>query len=203
MERDVEPNGHINSNRYSFRSCYDSIHEHVVDFDPTHFSLPPYFIPMLIGSTLYSLLIIQPITYGYHYTTMRVARGEKARVEDLFEAFKNYGSTILSAISVGFLTLLGLIFLIVPGIIIACKLAFVPLLVVDKKMTAVEAINTSWRMTDGHTFTIFALGFVSMFIAIGGALFFLVGLIPAMLWIQTAYGSMYHAISSSSEVRHY
>ena len=118
-------------------------------------SIPPYFLPLFLGSALYSLLIVQPVNYGFHYTTMKAARGDKPDVGDLFDAFKNYGSTILSSIITCVLVIVGFVFLIVPGIIVACKLAFVPLLVVDKKMTAMEAINTSWRMTDGHAFTIF------------------------------------------------
>ena len=165
--------------------------------------LPAYFFPMLIGSVLYSLFVLAPINYGYHYTTMKAARNDHIEVADLFEGFKNYGNAVLGTIIVGFLTILGFIFLIVPGIIVACKLIFVPQLVVDKKMSAMEAVQTSWNMTEGHTFTIFALGFVSIFIAIGGLLCFIVGIFPAAVWIQTAYGSMYHAIASSSDALQY
>ena len=172
-------------------------------FDIESFSFPPYFWPMFLGGTIYSLLLVQPISYGYQYATLRAARGERVEVGDILEAFKNYGNTVLSSIIVSVLTIVGFIFLIVPGIIVACKLYFVPLLVVDKGMTAMEAINTSWRMTDGHTFTIFALGFVSIFIFIGGMLCFLVGMLPAMAWIQTAFGSMYHSIASTTDIDHY
>lgn len=172
-------------------------------FDLDGGSLPPYFFPLFIGSSLYSLFILYPISYGYHYATLKVARDEQVEVADLFEAFKNYGNAILSTIMVAVLTIVGFLFLIVPGIIVACKLAFVPLLVVDQRMSATEAISTSWNMTDGHTFTIFALGFTSIFIFIGGLLCFIVGIFPAMVWIQTAYSTMYHTISSSSNLASY
>ena len=168
-----------------------------LDMETLNPMLPFFLLPVFIGSTVYSLLILQPFNYGYQYSTMKAAREEQVEAGDLLEGFRNYGNVILSSILVGLLTIIGFIFLIVPGIIVACKLVFVPLLVVDKRMSAMEAIQTSWHMTEGHAFTVFALGFVSIFIVLGGALFFIVGIVPAMIWVQTAYGTLYNTISSS------
>ena len=84
--------------------------------------------------------------------------------------------------------------LIIPGIIFACKLAFVPYLVMDKNLDPVEAVKESWRMTKGYGWTIFAMGFVSIFIVLGGLLLLLLGIIPAAMWISSAFASLYHAV---------
>lgn len=168
-----------------------------LELDTMDSMLPFFLLPVFIGSTLYSLFILQPVSYGYQYSTMKAAREERVEAGDLLEGFRNYGNVILSSILVSLLTIVGFIFLIVPGIIVACKLAFVPLLVVDKRMSAMEAIKTSWDMTNGHAFTVFALGFVSIFIVLGGMLFLIVGMVPAMIWVQTAFGTLYNTISSS------
>ena len=174
-----------------------------MDVDSMDSMFPFLLLPVFLGSIVYSLFILQPISYGYQYSTLKVARAERAEVADLFEGFKNYGNVILSSLLTGFLVMLGFIFLIIPGIIAACKLAFVPLLVVDQKLSAMDAIKTSWEMTNGHGFTIFALGFVSIFVVIGGALFFLVGMVPAMLWAQTSFGTLYNTISSAQIAESY
>ena len=152
-----------------------------------------------LASMAYSMLVGQPVSFGFQYTTLLAARGERFEVRDLFEGFRNYLSVILASLLLGIIIFFGIIMLIIPGIILGCRLAFVPLLVVDKKMQALDAISESWRMTKGYGWTIFGLGFVSIFIFIAGFLCLLVGVIFSSIWVQTAFSALYHAISVSEE----
>ena len=86
--------------------------------------------------------------------------------------------------------------LIIPGIIFACKLAFVPYLVIDKKLDAVKALQTSWKMTDGHAMNIFVMGLLAIFIAIGGLIAFIIGVIIAAMWIYASFASIYYSVES-------
>lgn len=138
------------------------------------------------------LFITGPISYGVAYAFLQLIRGEKFDIGWVFEGFKsNYINVILANLLTSAIVIAGLFFLIIPGIIFACKLAFVPYLVMDKKMETVEAVKTSWEMTKGHTLTIFLIGLLAIPIAILGLLMLVVGLIPASMWIEGAFAAIY------------
>ena len=147
----------------------------------------------------YGLLLIGPIGYGVAFAYLKAARGDKLEIKDMFEAFKNYWNAVLANVLVGAIVVVGLVLLIIPGIIFACKLAFTPYLVVDRKMEVTEAVRESWRMTDGHAWTVFLIGLLAIPIAIAGAICFGVGIIVAFMWISLALASLYHAVSLTGE----
>ena len=144
----------------------------------------------------YGLLVVQPVDYGVSFANLRAARGEKLEIKDMFEAFKNYVNVVLANILAGAIIVIGLVLLIVPGIVFACKLAFVPYLVVDRKMEAIEAVKESWQMTGGYAWKIFLIGLLAIPISIAGLICFGVGIIFAVMWINIAFASLYHAVSS-------
>lgn len=148
----------------------------------------------IIGIVL-SIVVGIPISYGIDYINLKLVRGEKFDVGDLFIGFKeNYLNVVLSGILAGAIIIAGMILLIIPGIIFSVKLAFVPYLVMDKKLDAVEAVKTSWDMTTGHSGTIFLMGLLAIPIFILGFVLLIVGIFPAMIWVTAAFAAMYHAV---------
>lgn len=145
----------------------------------------------------YSILLLSVVDYGRSYAYLKAARGEKLEIKDMFAGFQNYWNAVLANLLVGFIVVIGLILIIVPGIIFACKLAFTPYLVVDKKMDVIEAVKTSWRMTNGHFWKVFLIGLLAIPIAIAGLICFGVGIIISFMWISAAMASLYHAVDSS------
>ncbi len=144
---------------------------------------------------VYSILICGPVDYGVSFAYLKAARGDKLEIKDMFEAFKNYWNAVLASILVGAIIVIGLVLLIIPGIIFACKLAFTPYLVADRKMEVIEAVKESWRMTDGHVLNVFLIGLLAIPIVIAGLICFGVGVIVAAMWISLALASLYHAVS--------
>ena len=145
----------------------------------------------------YSLLLVQPVDYGVSFANLRAVRGDKLEIKDMFEAFKNYVNVVLANLLAGAIIVIGLVLLIVPGIIFACKLAFVPYLVVDQKMEAIEAVKESWRMTGGHAWKVFFIGVLAALLAIAGLICFGVGIVFAIMWIRLAFASLYNAVATS------
>ena len=148
----------------------------------------------------YSILVINPTNYGVSYAYLKASRNDKLEIRDMFEAFHNYWSAVLANVLVGVIVVVGFFLLIIPGIIFACKLAFTPYLVVDRKMEVIEAVKESWRMTNGHAWTVFLIGLLAIPISIIGLICLVVGIIPATMWITTAFASLYHAVSVSGEI---
>lgn len=142
----------------------------------------------------YGILIGIPLEFGVAWAFLKAVRGEKVEIRDLFVPFNNWlnvmGAGILSGIIIGF----GILLLIIPGIIFACKLAFVPYLVMDKDMEPVAAIKKSWEMTNGYAITIFLMYLLAIPVAILGFILLIVGIIPASMWIEGAFASIYEAV---------
>jgi len=142
----------------------------------------------------YGILIGIPLEFGVAWAFLKAVRGEKVEIRDLFAPFNNWlnvmGAGILSGVIIGF----GILLLIIPGIIFACKLAFVPYLVMDKDMEPVAAIKKSWEMTNGYAITIFLMYLLAIPVAILGFILLIVGIIPASMWIEGAFASIYEAV---------
>jgi len=143
------------------------------------------------------VFVVNPVGYGVAYASLKAARGEKPEVADMFEGFKNYLNVVAASLLTAVIIAVGFILLIVPGIIFACKLAFVPYLVLDKKLNATEAIRESWNMTNGRAGTIFLIGLLAIPIFIAGFICFGVGAIISAMWVSLAFASYYHLVSDS------
>lgn len=154
---------------------------------------------MNLFNFLYGFLVMMPVGYGASWVYLKAVRGEPFQVQDIFFAYQSFGNILLANILVGLIFVAGIIMLVVPGIIFACRLAFVPYLVVDEKMEAAEAVKTSWNMTRGHAGTIFLMGVVSFFVALGGLIFFIIGIFPAAIWISLSFAAIYMVVSAGAK----
>ncbi len=150
----------------------------------------------------YWLLLLYPIDYGSAFVFLKAVRGDKFEVKDIFSPFENierYLNVILAEILKSAIIGIGMFLLIVPGIIFACKLAFVKFLVLDRNMSPVEAVKESWNMTEGYAVDIFLIGLIAIPLAIAGMICMGVGLIPVIMWVRCAFASMYYAVSKIGE----
>jgi membrane-anchored glycerophosphoryl diester phosphodiesterase (GDPDase) len=149
-------------------------------------------------SIAFGIFIGGPLGYGQYYAYLKAAKGQEVQVGDMFAGFRNYGSAVGANLLVGLIVGVGVIFLIVPGIYFACKLAFVPYLVVDRKLRVGEAFRESWRMaSQGRAWKVFLLGLLAIPIVIAGLIVIGVGVIISIMWISAALASLYHAIEVS------
>jgi len=142
------------------------------------------------------VLILGPVEWGADYAMLKAIRGEKPEFFDIFIFQKNYLNVVLAHLLTSVIIAVGFVFLIVPGIIFACKLAFVPYLVTDRKMEATEAIRESWRMTTGYGGKIFLMGLLTVPIVIAGMLLLGIGLILAIMWISLAFAAIFAAVTA-------
>jgi len=162
-------------------------------------SIPTGIPNLWMFGSIYGVLIEGPVAFGVSYANLRAVRGDKLVIEHLFAAFRNYLNAVLASLLTSIIIVFGLAFLIVPGIIFACKLAFTPYPVVDRKMEAIEAMKTSWNMTDGHPLQVFGIGLLAIPICFAGILLLIVGIIPAIMWINLAFASLYRSVSIKSD----
>ena len=154
-----------------------------------------FMIPVVLLSMAYGIFIAGPIGMSADWVFLKAVRREKIEIKDMFAVFeRNYWNAVIARLVTGIIIIIGLIMLIVPGIIFACRLAFVPYLVIDQKMEAMEALKASWAMTKGHGWTIFFMGFLAFFIVIAGLIVFFFGVIISAMWITAAFAILYHSV---------
>ncbi len=170
----------------------------VINLSKDHFSAA--MVLLIIFGLVYTIFLRIPIEYGIKWVYLRAVRDERIEVKDMFKGFENFLNVVAACVLVIFVVMIGLLFLIIPGIIFACKLAFVPYLVMDKKMDAIAAFKVSWDMTNGHALTIFMMGVISFFLVIFGLILLIIGVIPATIWIESAFASLYYAVDERYEI---
>ena len=76
---------------------------------------------------------------------------------------------------------------------------FVPLLVMDKNLDPMKAVEKSWEMTKGHGWEIFFMAIISFFVFIAGALVFIVGAVISIIWIHAAFATFYQSVLNEKD----
>ncbi len=166
------------------------------DFD---FSLL-FLLPIILFGLAYSFMFLPIIKFGEKYLFLKAMRDEELDLKILFEGFKTkYLNIVLANLIVAALVMLGVMLLIIPGIIVACRLVFVPLLVMDKNLDPMKAVEKSWEMTKGHGWEIFFMAIISFFVFIAGALVFIVGAVISIIWIHAAFATFYQSVLNEKD----
>lgn len=147
-----------------------------------------------------TFLVRPVIAYGANMMFIQGVRNQKPDIRWLFRGFQNnYFNIVLANLLTFGIVAMGFVALIIPGIILSCRLAFVSYLVMDKELDPIRAVEESWRLTKGYGWTIFGLAFVSIFIFILGLLCLFVGVFPAIIWIKASFASFYQAVLTEKE----
>jgi hypothetical protein len=190
-----------------------------------------------LAGSVFSIFYSMPLLIGLSFVFLTAVRGEKVKLADIFAAFKNYRNilplTAVYVIVTGTISfLLTLLTESVPslgvflsfvwsvfGIVLFCKLVFVPFLLLDRPLKPLDALGTSWLMSRGHEWRVFAIGLLAalMFAAVAlvallvtlvyvllpatlyvGLVIGVLGYIFLSMWLLSAFASLYHAVSSLS-----
>ena len=160
------------------------------------------FVVLNLLSAVYGLLVLPVAKFGADWLYLRFMRDERANIADMFQGFKKgYLNIVLANLLVWAIVGIGFILLVVPGIIFACRLAFVPYLVMDKGLDPVAAIEKSWFMTRGHGWRIFAMYLLTIVMFFCGLLLLLVPGLLVLLWAGAAFASLYHAVDLEDQAR--
>jgi len=153
-----------------------------------------------IFGVFYYVFILAPVKFALAYSFLFVARQNNFKIEPAYGMLKkNYFNILLASILSDVIIGIGFVLLIVPGIIFAVRLAFVPYLATEKEMEPVEAIKKSWEMTRPYAWRIFFMGVLAIPILIAGFILIGVGVIVSVMWIGAAFAMLYHLVSKEGE----
>lgn len=156
-------------------------------------------IPVIGG--VIGLFIAGPMSVGICMFTLSLSRDKNARLEQIFEGFKNYGSVLGAYLLMVVFIFLWALLLIIPGIIagLAYSQTFY-ILAEDDTIGSMDALRKSKEMMNGYKWKYFCLGLRF----IGWALLCLLTLGIGFLWlspyIQVSYAKFYEDLKKNQAV---
>lgn len=107
---------------------------------------------------LLSLLVAGPMMLGAAQFSLSIARGKEARLEQIFEGFRNFGNALVTYLLMVLYIILWTLLLIIPGIIAAISYSMTFYILADNPtLSPSEVLARSKRMTYGYKMKLFHL----------------------------------------------
>jgi len=153
----------------------------------------------VLGAVAIAAFVAAPLQDGLAYGCLRAVRGVPAPARLGLRVLDNYREAVAAGVLLFLLTSLGLVLCVLPGVIFYCRTRFVPYLIVEEGLDAVDAIQESFRLTRGHGLVLLGISAGGAAACAAGLLCFGVGVIPALAWWELAQASLYHAVVLPSE----
>jgi uncharacterized membrane protein len=153
-----------------------------------------------IGGVL-GLFIAGPMAVGISMFCLSLSRGENARLEQIFEGFRNYGTVLGAYLLMILFIFLWMLLLIIPGIIasIAYSQTFY-ILAEDDTIGSMDALRKSKEMMNGYKWKYFCLvlRFIGWFLLC--ILTFGIGFLWLSPYIQVSYAKFYEDLKTNQAV---
>ncbi len=131
---------------------------------------------------------------GYFKIVLKLIAGEKPTYRELYEHYPLFLNFLLASILMGLIILGGFILLILPGIYLAVRLQFVPILVADKGLPPVDAVKAGWNLTKGRWLNVFVFDLLLIGLNILGVLALFVGLLVTIPMSSISFAYFYRKL---------
>lgn len=150
----------------------------------------PYVGPVI------GLVIGGPFALGYIIFAKNISRGEEARLEQIFDGFKHFGTALATNLLVAVAVIIGMLFFIIPGIILALGLSQSMFIISDdREIGAYDALRKSWEMMKGYKTKFFGLGLLFFGLALLSALTLFIGLFWLIPFMQVTLVKFYDDVN--------
>ncbi len=133
-------------------------------------SIVGWFVSLIVGAAIQS---------GYISGVLDIANGQQVSVGSFFRP-RNIGQVIVAGLIVGVITTIGFFLCIIPGVIASIMLVFTVVALLDRNLSAVDAVKTSFDLSKANFGNVFVTWLAMVAIAFVGALLCGVGLIVAV-----------------------
>jgi uncharacterized membrane protein len=115
-------------------------------------------IPTLLTTGVIAALcfavVYNSIRSGWTKTLLMMGEGEETRFSDIKSGTPWFVNFLVANMMVGIASAIGGFLLVVPGVFIAARTAFVPFLIIDENLGPIEAIQRSNELVTGYTWQI-------------------------------------------------
>jgi uncharacterized membrane protein len=149
-------------------------------------------VVMIVGTLLGFV-----VTMGIMRMSLRFVDGDRGELVDLFATFPLLINYILATIVVSIIVMVGMLFFVIPGIILGIRLQMYTWAIVDKQVGPIEALQQSWEMTRGSAWNLFLLGLLLGLVNILGMLALGVGMLVTGPLSMVAIGHAYRELETA------
>ncbi len=133
-------------------------------------SIVGWFVLLIVGAAIQS---------GYISGVLDIANGQQVSVGSFFRP-RNIGQVIIAGLIVGVITTIGFFLCIIPGVIASIMLVFTIVALLDRNLSPVDAVKTSFELSKANFGNVFVTWLVMVATAFVGALLCGVGLLVAV-----------------------
>lgn len=130
----------------------------------------PIVIFLAVIGAVVNVSVATWIGAGQAHLFLRVARGERPEFSELFSGARWFWKILGASILFGLITLFGLFFFIVPGVIAALMFSKYYMLIIDRDMAVMDSLDTSRTLTAGNMLTLFLIGLVLLALKIAATI---------------------------------
>lgn len=147
-----------------------------------------------------ALVVGGPLSLGAAIFALRIARGQEARFEQLFDGFSNFQNALLTYVLMILYVILWSLLLIIPGIIAALSYSMTFYLMADDRtLKPSEALAVSRKLMDGHKLKLFYLGLAFFGLALLCILTLGIGFLWLIPFMQVTTAKFYDDIKGTPQ----
>ena len=171
------------------------------DPEEVYMALLQSYNPVGIIVVVFVSIYLNYITYRMLANVMNV--GQPYREGELLDALKVdlakfglfFGVEIVFALAVAVASML----CVIPGLFLAVRWYFAPLIVVTENVSFSEAFSRSWDLTKGHFWELFLLGLTAIGISIVGLCACCVGIVFAQIIVNFMFIIAYYELKKADD----
>ena len=163
------------------------------------FSIPEKGEYISISSIIISILcmlLIGLFLMGYLKNCMQTLDGEEPQFSSYGKVSRKLLIFLVTHILYSLIVIVGLFFLIIPGIYLGIRLQFYFAFIVEDNCGIMESFKKSWEITKGRSLKLFVLWLITVLISFAGCIALLVGIFIASPLIVLMYGYTYRKLTA-------
>lgn len=150
-------------------------------------------IPLL--GNVGSLILGGPMAVGIAIFSLHLGRNQEAKLEQIFEGFKNFGNALGAYILMVIFIFLWMLLLIVPGIIAAISYSQTFFIIAeDSSIGPMDALRKSREMMEGYKWKYFEMSLVFFGLSLLCILTLGIGFLWLVPYAQVSYANFYDDI---------
>ncbi|WP_040327470.1 DUF975 family protein [Clostridium ihumii] len=169
--------------------------------DIYHFEFGLNLVPsthLFSVNILIDVLLFAPLYLGLAICFLKFIRVRDFDLEDLFKGFSNYVTSLIAQVLMTIFMALWTLLLIIPGIIAGIKYSMTFYIIADNpEISALDAIDKSKKMMDGHKWDYFCLQLSFIGWAILSIITCGIGFIWLVPYVQTSNTYFYENIKET------
>jgi uncharacterized membrane protein len=133
-------------------------------------SIVGWFVMLIVGAAIQS---------AYLSAVLDIANGQEVSVGSFFRP-RNIGQVVVAGLIVGVITTIGLFLCVIPGLLASIMLIFTVIALLDRNLSAVDSVKTSFNLSKANFGNVFLTWLVGVVIVAVGALLCGIGLLVAV-----------------------